>query len=153
MLLWARYLIEMRNVYLMKSVITGSSLCSLFTKIRSTMFNATSACLESSDILAEIDAEIATLEQRLHYLRSHRNTLIPIAHLPSEILTKIFTDAITICLLPTNIDKSQLLRITWVSRRWRTVALGCANLWTHIYGNNIDWLNESIRRSGQAPLQ
>ncbi|TFK63783.1 hypothetical protein BDN72DRAFT_847283 [Pluteus cervinus] len=116
------------------------------------MSEETSACARPPNSLAEIDAEIATLEERLDYLRSHRNTLIPIAHLPSEILAKIFTGAITLHILPTQTDRSQLLWISWVSRRWRTVALGCANLWTHIHGRNVNWLDESIRRSGQATL-
>ncbi|TFK60207.1 hypothetical protein BDN72DRAFT_940751, partial [Pluteus cervinus] len=70
----------------------------------------------------------------------------------AEILTNIFSDAITCGILPKQTIPHQLLRISWVSRSWRAVALGCASLWTHISGQKPHWLNESIRRSGQVPL-
>ncbi|KZV64144.1 hypothetical protein PENSPDRAFT_588859, partial [Peniophora sp. CONT] len=45
------------------------------------------------------------------------------------------------------------ISVTFVSRRWRHVAIGNGTLWTQL--NNFigpRWLNEMVRRSKSAPL-
>ncbi|KAI0041441.1 hypothetical protein FA95DRAFT_694163 [Auriscalpium vulgare] len=68
-------------------------------------------------------------------LRQQRNSLLPVARLPTEILRDIFT-------LCSNIDRPWMeawpttkmgwLAVTRICQRWRNIALEHPGLWTHV---------------------
>ncbi|KAF8519102.1 hypothetical protein BU17DRAFT_90273 [Hysterangium stoloniferum] len=73
-------------------------------------------------------------------LKSHHNQLSLINKLPDELLQIIFTHAFN--------DKAkmpmfQYMHLTWVCRRWRSLALDCAELWTFL---NLDCRNYLLIR-------
>ncbi|KAI0079395.1 hypothetical protein K474DRAFT_651777 [Panus rudis PR-1116 ss-1] len=80
-----------------------------------------------------------------HYQRNYQlNARSPINTLPAEVLSLIFLE------YKNSFDsdqsenytmiQSQLLSITFVCRHWRSVALGCANLWNNIeIGRSTRW--------------
>lgn len=72
--------------------------------------------------------------------------------LPTEILQEIF------CLSTDQRDGSRKsFRLALVCRRWRTAALGCAKLWSHIVADdqnsNINAIDCLITRSRGTPLE
>jgi hypothetical protein len=87
---------------------------------------------ESNDHLRQaIDDEINSLQQSLLALKSRRNTLAPISHLPPETLTAIFS------FLPpsawvTKAGNLTRICVTHVCRQWRETALNHPRLWSDI---------------------
>ncbi|KAI0299845.1 hypothetical protein BC826DRAFT_993688 [Russula brevipes] len=86
----------------------------------------------SADHLRQaIDDEIKSLEASLRALKSRRNALVPISHLPPEILAAIF-----LFLSPSvwnrGINLLEWLSVTHVCHRWRDIALAHPRLWSHI---------------------
>ena len=53
-------------------------------------------------------------------------------------------------------ESATWIRVTWVCRYWRLVALECPSLWASIVDvgkwNNIDWLATFLERSRERPL-
>jgi len=97
-----------------------------------------------------IDQEIEKMEGAIRALKSRRNSLAVISRLPPEILSKIF-----VCCAATyehahlNID---WVKVTHVSRHWRTVAIDCPRLWTTLVFARPRWVEEMLKRSKMAPL-
>ncbi|KAF9506817.1 hypothetical protein BS47DRAFT_378947 [Hydnum rufescens UP504] len=96
-------------------------------------------------IMDEIDAALHTLRRRLlAHNHEYRTQLAPISLLPVEILCSIFVHVMT-----SEIGSPGFVRdtpkyvasITHVCRRWRTIALEQAQLWTHI---NANWPPDQI---------
>ncbi|TFK71461.1 hypothetical protein BDN72DRAFT_764926, partial [Pluteus cervinus] len=94
--------------------------------------------------IANVDREIHALETRIVGLRSTRNTLIPIGQLPAEVLERIFDVA--------RKQGTQTIHLTWVSRAWREVVLGCKTLWALINNSNLRWMSIYLDRSLPIPL-
>ncbi|KAF8647498.1 hypothetical protein AX16_006703 [Volvariella volvacea WC 439] len=114
--------------------------------------------------IAQIDEEIARSYERIRHLRALRNTLVPVARLPDELLLKIIfahrsqheADIVQQFgddeYFPTL--SYSWLSITHVCHHWRMVALECPNLWTKMYirNNHSNWLDDFIQRSQSAPI-
>lgn len=45
------------------------------------------------------------------------------------------------------------VNVSYVCRHWRNVALNCPILWSYLFVVLEDWTDESLARSGQAPLK
>jgi hypothetical protein len=90
------------------------------------------------------------MEGAIRALKSRRNSLAAVSRLPPEILSKIF-----VCYAATY-EPAQLtmdwVKVTHVSRHWRTVAIGCPCLWTTPVFAQPRWVEEMLKRSKMAPL-
>ncbi|TFK63107.1 hypothetical protein BDN72DRAFT_847994 [Pluteus cervinus] len=115
--------------------------------------------LTTEAAFAQIDCEISHLEKRLWTLRSLRNTLPPISFLPNEILSRIFLITHTM-----NVEtgsagglgvtserrgKTRLV-LSWVSQRWREVAISYPELWTLVINGNMDYIRACIHRRSKG---
>ncbi|EDR14559.1 uncharacterized protein LACBIDRAFT_305269 [Laccaria bicolor S238N-H82] len=94
-----------------------------------------------------IDQEIWKMEGAIRALRSRRNSLAAISRLPPEVLSRIF-----VCHAATYELNMDWVKITHVSRHWRTVAIGCPHLWTTLVFARPRWVEEMLKRSKMAPL-
>ncbi|TFK63093.1 hypothetical protein BDN72DRAFT_803582, partial [Pluteus cervinus] len=95
---------------------------------------------------AKIDEDISRLTQQLLALRSARNDLAPISRLPMELMREIF-------LLARNSAPGEVpLILSWVSHKWRDMALGIAHLWNYIDFPDPDWIRTCLIRSRNVPL-
>ncbi|KAI0044450.1 hypothetical protein FA95DRAFT_1597377 [Auriscalpium vulgare] len=101
-----------------------------------------------------IDDEAMSAARRA--LRLQRNSLLPVARLPPEILRSIFT----FC---SDIDHPRIegwrstcigwLTVTQICRRWRSVALEHPGLWTHVYSSlGPVWADVFVERALGMPL-
>ncbi|TFK63597.1 hypothetical protein BDN72DRAFT_963813 [Pluteus cervinus] len=116
-------------------------------------FNLDELSLE--DVYKQIDKEITQLQERLCSLRTFRNSLPPISKIPTEILSKIFSESqepIKSSFLD-EVDLRSRFCISWVCRHWRRTALATPNLWTIISKKNrnsaidIDFAQQFLVRS------
>ncbi|TFK66766.1 hypothetical protein BDN72DRAFT_129695 [Pluteus cervinus] len=128
------------------------------------------AGLSAGESITKIDNEISRLKSQIQYLRNLRNTIPPISKLPSEIISRIFLRCGDIDIGPDEDLRFKLglttLRISWVSRWWRAVALSDPVLWSfitipHSYDRfrsddcleaDVDYLNTCTERSGDVDL-
>ncbi|KAF6751386.1 hypothetical protein DFP72DRAFT_908273 [Ephemerocybe angulata] len=84
--------------------------------------------------LANLDREIARLEQDLLALKRRRNTELPVSRLPPELLSKIFFLALRYM----DVDYSKMrpqwtkMSICAVSHHWREIAFNAPELWMEI---------------------
>ena len=97
-----------------------------------------------------IDQDIETMEGAIRTLMSRRNSLAAISRLPPEILSKIFLCCAATYELPQ--FTMDWVKVTHVSRHWRTVAIGCPRLWTTLVFTRPSWVEEMLKRSKRAPL-
>ncbi|TFK73679.1 hypothetical protein BDN72DRAFT_743536, partial [Pluteus cervinus] len=87
--------------------------------------------LTTEEAYRKLDAEIAKTQTYLCSLRALRNSLPPIAHIPTEILSTVFTccqddiDPSTI----EKVDTKTRFSVSWVCRHWRNTALATPALW------------------------
>ncbi|KAA1474702.1 hypothetical protein DENSPDRAFT_841327 [Dentipellis sp. KUC8613] len=112
--------------------------------------------VSSDDRLRTFDEEIAGIERIRSLLRRHRNTLLPVHRLPTEILAYIFwytaeedeDKEYSIQELPmvpahTSLpwskleavrlpDVQSIIKITHVCSQWRSIALAHGNLWSNL---------------------
>ena len=94
----------------------------------------------------------------LAYINEHINGFQPINRFPPEVLSMIFLELkvhYTYCDKPSEcVQHYECLRIFSVCRYWRTVALGCSELWTCVYlsPNTIDIAKLFCERSAQRLL-
>ncbi|TFK65491.1 hypothetical protein BDN72DRAFT_824541, partial [Pluteus cervinus] len=98
---------------------------------------------ESSKIaFTEIDNEIAALYERIHALRTYRNSFTPVYRIPPEILTRIFSFAqqwsARSCWDSTRSGLPGWVVVTHVSQYWRSVAIGSPDLWSYISSSYPD---------------
>ncbi|KAF8138885.1 hypothetical protein EV363DRAFT_1315068 [Boletus edulis] len=94
---------------------------------------------------------------RVSNLYTQRNPLCFVYRLPTETLEAIFILSASryhhkargepIPSPPTWVN------VSYVSRRWRHVALNCATLWTYLFITSPRWTEELLVRSKQAPLK
>ncbi|EDR14558.1 uncharacterized protein LACBIDRAFT_305268 [Laccaria bicolor S238N-H82] len=97
-----------------------------------------------------IDQDIEKMEGAIRALKSRRNSLAAISRLPPEILSKIFLYCAATYRRPQlNMD---WVRVTHVSRHWRTVAIGCPQFWTTLVFARPRWVEEMLKRSKMVPL-
>ncbi|TFK63445.1 hypothetical protein BDN72DRAFT_963916 [Pluteus cervinus] len=107
---------------------------------------------DSSDVaFAQIEKEIAALQEGIRALLGFRNTFTPTYRLPPEILTRVFSFVRYVPQVDESQAKKKLLRwiaVTHVSQHWRNVAIGSPSLWSCIcssYPKRIaeEWLQRS----------
>lgn len=110
----------------------------------------TSSNVDEADARRRIDQEMQRLEDTMRALKSRRNMLTPISHLPPEILSKIFFH----CASESTDHKNPLdwIKVSHVSRHWRAVALTSPSLWGAIVFSRPKWVEEMIKRSKMASL-
>jgi hypothetical protein len=94
-----------------------------------------------------IDRDIAQLEGSIRALKSRRNELSPISHLPAEILCTIFY-----FISQDSNNSRSWINFSRVSRHWRLLALNAPELWTNIPLYNSCWAREMLTRSKMAKL-
>ncbi|TFK64220.1 hypothetical protein BDN72DRAFT_846794 [Pluteus cervinus] len=109
------------------------------------------AHLDDKSAVAKIESDILELEKKLYTLRLTRNTYIPVGRIPPELLLKIFELGM-FSQKDKQVDMRQLLKFTWVSRRWKATALGWPELWSTINATTMGWTRECLKRSEGAAL-
>ena len=98
-----------------------------------------------------IDRDIARLEVGIRALKSRRNELSLISHLPAEILCMIFSFTEDFKLSRSRSPKSWT-NFSQVSQHWRSLALSAPELWTDIPVLYPRWAQEMLIRSKKAKL-
>ncbi|TFK60834.1 hypothetical protein BDN72DRAFT_850212 [Pluteus cervinus] len=100
----------------------------------------------------KVDEEIRALERRLCALRTSRNSFAYINQLPAELLTEIFlwTQAPYIERDPSHIIK--WIRVTHVSKHWRSLAFSSTVLWTTIPTHNPAYAQLASQLSFPVPV-
>ncbi|KAG8929257.1 hypothetical protein FRC02_005814 [Tulasnella sp. 418] len=103
-------------------------------------------------LVLSLDAFNGDVRQRLASLRRHRNQLVPINRLPTEILSAILLGTLE---ETHHEDKMKCTRfMASVSFRWRSIILETSQFWTYI--NNLSstvQIEMALERSKQAPLR
>ncbi|EIM83706.1 uncharacterized protein STEHIDRAFT_140791 [Stereum hirsutum FP-91666 SS1] len=113
-----------------------------------------------------IDDEIEGLYKTILLMKAQRNALAPVLRLPPELLCRIMLFFRSIE-RPTILDSARInpramqhnrlgwIRLTHVSRQWRTLALGLPHLWNEIHLDvfGITWCQELVSRSRDVPLK
>ncbi|KDQ15095.1 hypothetical protein BOTBODRAFT_54953 [Botryobasidium botryosum FD-172 SS1] len=87
-----------------------------------------------------------SLQNAILEIKSRRNQLTPIYHLPPEIYSRIFEFA---CTRRTTTRG----RILQVSKLWREIVLNTPRLWTRINANSAELIAACVLRSKNAPLE
>ncbi|KAH9012432.1 hypothetical protein EDB85DRAFT_2296713 [Lactarius pseudohatsudake] len=111
-----------------------------------------------------IDAEIKSLEASIQALRYRRNALAPISSLPTEVITTIFSFLhipVTLSFSkypqggqPKRSEQLAWLRVAYVCRQWREIALNHPLLWSHVYFTVFSsaGATEILSRAKRVPL-
>ena len=108
-----------------------------------------------------IDKKIAADTKLIVELKILRNSFLPVARLPAEILSIIFVLCVRIMAPVHDLQAVKTWRpsckwiaVSLVCQRWREVALSTTAMWTtfHVGGSNHQAIWSFIRRSKQAPL-
>ncbi|KAF5333179.1 hypothetical protein D9611_002801 [Ephemerocybe angulata] len=104
---------------------------------------------------------IHQLECELLALKSCHNAVTLTCRLPPEILSRIFIDLASMGISawyavgankrPRKVSVSWL-RVTFVCRHWRSVALQCPSLWSNLVFSNANLAEAMLTRSKGAPL-
>ena len=106
---------------------------------------------EYADRVAGLDEILSICECTTSALRMKRNQYTEVSRsLPAEILEKVFMGVIS-----QEEGSFACLPLGRVCRRWRTVALGCCQLWSHITTSSSTKLEELqliIQRAKHTPL-
>ncbi|KAI0061468.1 hypothetical protein BV25DRAFT_1785855, partial [Artomyces pyxidatus] len=98
--------------------------------------------------------ERAAVIEALHSINARINALLPVSHIPPEILAHIFL----YCVLADQEWRNTLPGLGWISvthvcRRWRHIALDNSGLWRHIpLTSGRQWIAEMLSRSRSKPL-
>ncbi|KAF5333287.1 hypothetical protein D9611_002799 [Ephemerocybe angulata] len=99
---------------------------------------------------------IQELECELRALRSCHNAVTLTCRLPPEILARIFIDLALMGLSSWYTDNNKVsvswLRVTFVCRHWRSVALQSPSLWSNLVFSNTNLAEAMLTRSKGAPL-
>ncbi|KAF8119731.1 hypothetical protein EV363DRAFT_1380174, partial [Boletus edulis] len=104
-----------------------------------------------------MDEKIMRETPALSSLHMHRNPLCFVYRLPSETLEDVFIHYARDYHRTANVDPAPTVptwvNVSYVSRRWRHVALNCATLWTYLFITSPRWTEVLLARSNQAPLK
>jgi hypothetical protein len=114
--------------------------------------------LSSPDTHAEmtieaLDKEILQLRRAMHALQRKRNALLPVARLPSEVLTEVF---LYVVLQDHNSGRPGVwvnYAFSQTSHHLRKVALACPLLWSFLFARTPALTGEMLRRSRDCALQ
>ncbi|KAJ3547115.1 hypothetical protein NMY22_g1773 [Coprinellus aureogranulatus] len=101
--------------------------------------------------LKRIAQRLLELEAEIRIVKTHYNTKLPIARLPSEVLCEIFV-FVTLVEEPERETLSRFL-VGQVCKRWRKVALDCTELWADIsFDRSRGVIEAMIARARDAPV-
>lgn len=100
-----------------------------------------------------VQDRINEVTKELRALNSLHNELAPIHILADELMSEIFLYVQAVGKFP-DIGNARYkwLRLSWVCRHWRNVALRFQLLWTSIEASNIEIAETFLQRSGTAPV-
>ncbi|KAG7099068.1 hypothetical protein E1B28_000943 [Marasmius oreades] len=101
-----------------------------------------------SNTLQGFDERIRKAKEELNELEYQRNLLVPICHLPAEILGNIFT----FCVPTGTISTPQLPNVVHVCRLWRTIAFNTPLMWSTPNFISPKLAREMLRLSKSSPL-
>ncbi|KAI0055728.1 hypothetical protein BV25DRAFT_1921579 [Artomyces pyxidatus] len=103
---------------------------------------------------SQLAQEIAEARRYLASLRRTRNSRVPVAQIPVEILIHIFSFIKCHPRWPhRNPDRPPAwVAVTHVCQFWREVALSSPLLWSNIVTYNMHWMQETLARSKAAPI-
>ncbi|KAA1470942.1 hypothetical protein DENSPDRAFT_849910 [Dentipellis sp. KUC8613] len=83
----------------------------------------------------------------------HHEKLSPISRLPTELLAHIFLfHAVQSHVFSPTQPPPTWIALSQVCQRWRYIALGYPQLWTHIVLSNKHWTTEMLSRSKPLPI-
>lgn len=97
------------------------------------------------------------INEETRVLKTRHNALIPIAQLPSELLSAIF-QFVQAPILPayySSLSWRDWMTVSYVCAHWRRIALESPSLWSHISIDNVgdhNWVGLFLGRSRMAPL-
>ncbi|TFK21601.1 hypothetical protein FA15DRAFT_716348 [Coprinopsis marcescibilis] len=103
--------------------------------------------------LEQMDARIVSMRRDIFELTSQRNARSITYQLPTETLSKIFIECRN--LPPRNIvlaGNFRWFKLSHVSRHWRAIAVGCAQLWSAIDDSCLPLAHVMLERSKRLPL-
>jgi len=114
----------------------------------------TSTATAQDHLIKAVEDEIKMSQRVTQELIYRRNALVPISRLPPETLVEIFS------LLPFTADDSKYvlhlarIHVTYVSHRWREIALYSPCLWNHINFTKLTpaGITEILARAKMSPL-
>ncbi|TFK66679.1 hypothetical protein BDN72DRAFT_133965 [Pluteus cervinus] len=101
-----------------------------------------------ADARRKIDEEIQRLKVQILALSTARNALALVSRLPTELHIVIFSMAVE----KSSSKSFTAFSLSAVSRQWRDLALSLPQLWASIDIPSVEWIQESIARSGDFPL-
>lgn len=108
--------------------------------------------------IKSVETEVMKHRAAIVRLQIHRNSLLPVAKLPAELLGEIFlsnlfASGVEDFAYPAKLDSRPCwIDVSHVSHRWREVALHTPRLWSYVGTDNPGWLEASISRSKAVPL-
>ncbi|EPQ55507.1 hypothetical protein GLOTRDRAFT_128738 [Gloeophyllum trabeum ATCC 11539] len=114
----------------------------LFSQIK--LDDATMACVHA------LDNRISELEQQLVQTKRRRNSFMPVARLPMELVAKIISLAWHDC---ASYEPTFLVDMTHVWSHWREAALQTQYLWSLVGLKNSRHVRAMLERSRGAPLK
>ena len=107
----------------------------------------------------DVDAVICRLQDHIRTLNTLRNSLVPVADLPEEILLHIFSQLAELHDLGRPAKgvsepacQYRWITVTHVCRAWRRIALKCPALWARISFGNSEVVSAFLERSGNCSL-
>ncbi|KAK7691382.1 hypothetical protein QCA50_004781 [Cerrena zonata] len=109
--------------------------------------------LSKNDARKRIQDRIEEAIKALRTLGASQNELAPFHVLADELLTDIFlyVRAVESETSYTHRTSRRWMRLSWVCRRWRNVALRSQLLWSKVEASNIELAEMFLQRSGTAP--
>ncbi|KAG2009746.1 hypothetical protein CC2G_012642 [Coprinopsis cinerea AmutBmut pab1-1] len=102
--------------------------------------------------ISALEDQVVRVKEEILKLKSQRNDLSPIAHLPNELLCKVFSDVKDVYETHYPLAPTRWARISRVCRRWRNAALSNASLWTTITDDDPERLRAFMARSKGTSL-
>lgn len=107
----------------------------------------------------KLERRIFLLDVITLQIKNHLNQLTPIGKLPPELLEEVFKHHVAHCIANYE-DGSSCANMSWIQishvcAHWRSVALGCPQLWLRVVvtsNPNPAWIRELLRRSKGMPI-
>ena len=123
------------------------------------MSNATRVLAESAGVYdtelyqEKLAQRILSLKEEIRVLQSCHNSVTPICRLPPEILSNIFVKLLRSSGKPSEWNPDiEWIRASYVCAHWRSIALDCVGLWTRPHFITPEFVEQTLRRAGKAPL-
>ncbi|TFK60584.1 hypothetical protein BDN72DRAFT_904840 [Pluteus cervinus] len=114
-----------------------------------TMLYETNIAFAESEEGRGLAEKIHELETEILSFKFAWNSLVPISCLHDEILQEIFVLSSRSCGWKMG---QRALRLSWVSRSWREVAIQTSALWSHIHFLHEDWVRMALSRTQQREI-